>query len=138
MATYLLDTNTIEGILQKSKPEHIRFKQRLQDALSANAVVLMSPIVFYEIARLLYKKGARKQLHAFERLRGFFTWCHFNQVTWERGAKLWARCRKLGRPTGEGLDCDVLIAAQAQEHNATVITNNVRHFDYLGVNHESW
>lgn len=138
MATYLLDTNTIECVLEKREDAHTRIKQRLQAVLRQNAEVLMSPVVFYELARLLYKKKAKKQLASLEELANLFNWRDFNKTTWESGARLWANCRRVGKPTGEGIDADVLIAAQAQEHNAVVVTNNIRHFQYLGVNYESW
>jgi len=43
-----------------------------------------------------------------------------------------------GTPTGEGLNADVLIAAQAKEQGAIVVTDNIDHFQYLGANYESW
>jgi len=61
-----------------------------------------------------------------------------SRETWDTGARLWADCRRKGVPTGEGIDKDVLIAAQAKEHDAIVVTNNARHFQYLGVIYESW
>jgi predicted nucleic acid-binding protein len=138
MATYLPDTNTIECILEKRRDAHIRIKEKLQAVLGQNALVIMSPVVFYELARLLYKKKAEKQLASLEKLVNFFNWCDLNRTTWESGSKLWANCRRKGKPTGEGLDADVLIAAQAKEHDAIVVTENVRHFQYLGANYESW
>lgn len=138
MATYLPDTNTIECILEKRRDAHTRIKEKLQAVLGQNALVLMSPVVFYELARLLYKKKAEKQLASLEKLVNLFNWCDLNRTTWESGSKLWANCRRRGKPTGEGLDADVLIAAQAKEHNAVVVTNNIRHFQYLGANYESW
>jgi len=138
MATYLPDTNTIECILEKRRDAHIRIKEKLQAVLGQNALVLMSPVVFYELARLLYKKKAEKQLASLDKLVNFFNWCDLDRTTWESGSKLWANCRKKGKPTGEGLDADVLIAAQAKEHNAIVVTDNIDHFQYLGTNYESW
>ena len=138
MATYLLDTNTIECILEKREYAHTKIKERLKAVLEQNAVVLMSPVVFYELARLLYKKKAEKQLASLEKLVNLFNWCDLNRTTWESGSRLWADCRRKGKPTGEGLDADVLIAAQAKEYDAIVVTNNIRHFQYLGVNYESW
>jgi len=53
-------------------------------------------------------------------------------------ARLWAECRRSGKPTGSGVDKDVLIAAQAKEHKAIVVTDNVRHYQYLGVKYQMW
>jgi len=137
MSAYLLDTNLISCILKRQTGSQ-RANSKLQSLLKQNALILISPIVFYELARLLYKKKAEKQLASLEKLVNFLNWCDLNRTTWESGSKLWAKCRRKGRPTGEGIDADVLIAAQAKEHNAIVITDNVRHFQYLGVNYESW
>jgi predicted nucleic acid-binding protein len=140
MPTYLLDTNALSLILKK-RAEAYALQGRLQEALKANAIILMSPVVYYEVKRGLHKIQAEKQLVFFEEFISCLQWRDLTKNTWEKGAQLWASCARKGVKTGngeKGLDGDVLIAAQAQEHNATVITNNVRHFDYLGVNHESW
>ena len=48
---------------------------------------------------------------------------------WKRAAELWADARRQGRPTANpaALDADVLIAAQAMEIQATVVTSNPIH-----------
>jgi tRNA(fMet)-specific endonuclease VapC len=139
MAAYLLDTNVISCILKRQKDgERIAFK--LQNVLRQNATILISPIVFYEIKRGLYHMKADRQLIFFEQIVSCFKWCDFNKTTWDTGAKLWANCREKGKPTDKevGIDKDVLIAAQAKEHNAVVVTDNIRHFQYFEVNYESW
>jgi predicted nucleic acid-binding protein len=50
-------------------------------------------------------------------------------ATWRSAARLWANLRRGGRITGDGLDGDVLIAAQAIEEDAAVVTTNARHFE---------
>lgn len=46
-----------------------------------------------------------------------------------RAAELWAQARARGRPTADpaALDCDVIIAAQAELLGAIVVTENARH-----------
>ena len=48
-------------------------------------------------------------------------------------ARLWAMARGAGRPTADpaGLDGDVLVAAQAREEDASIVTTNPRHFESL-------
>lgn len=137
MATYLLDTNIVDCLLKKQQ-DTITIKEKLQDVLKQNAIILISPVVFYELARLLYQRKAQRQLDFLEKLSRKFHWCELSKTTWQTGAKLWATCRAQGKPTGEGFDADVLIAAQAQERDAIVITKNTRHFQYLGIGCESW
>jgi predicted nucleic acid-binding protein len=50
-------------------------------------------------------------------------------ATWRAAARLWAEQRRGGRITGEGLDGDVLIAAQAREEVAAIVTTNEKHFE---------
>jgi len=140
MPMYLLDTNILSPVLKRSQEGHA-FNDRLRGILAQNAIVLISPIVYYEILRGLHKIQAKNQIAFFEDLTGSFQWRDFTKRTWETAAELWAMCVRKGTMTGvggRGLDCDVLIAAQAREHNAIVVTRNVRHFEYLGVTFETW
>jgi len=52
-------------------------------------------------------------------------------VTWRATARLWAEQRRAGRPTGDGLDGDLLLAVQAREELAAVVTLNEKHFSGL-------
>ena len=137
MNAYLLDTNVISDILKKHDcPSNIASK--LQSVLKENAKILICPIVFYEVRRGLYHQNQIDKINEFESLISNFNWCEFNRNTWDTGAKIWAKCRLKGKPTGGGIEHDVLIAAQAQEHEAIVVTNNIEHFQNLGVRYESW
>lgn len=140
MAKYLLDTNVLSSILRKNVAGQA-YHKKLLSVLNANALILMSPVVYYEIVRGLYKIQANKPLSFLEKLMTLFEWQDLDRSTWDTGAKLWVLCERKGTKTGNGpggIDKDVLITAQAQEHNATVVTNNVRHFKYLGVSYETW
>jgi len=137
MAAYLLDTTVISSILNR-RTDARRIESKLQKGLGENADILISPIVFYEIARGLYRRNMSRHVGFFESLAAEFRWCDLTKSTWDAGARLWASCRKRGTPTGEGIDRDVLIAVQAREQGAVVVTNNIRHFQYLGVHCEAW
>jgi len=140
MAAYLLDTNIISAILKRNE-DGARLNDKIKSILKANDDILFCPVVFYEIIRGLYHKKADKQLAFFERIAGCFEWRDLTKNTWDTGARLWAECRMKGTPTGDGgdgIDKDVLIAAQAKEHNAVVITRNERHFQHFGVLYEIW
>jgi hypothetical protein len=56
-----------------------------------------------------------------------------------RAAALWAQARRRGRPTADPkeLDCDVILAAQALEVGAMVVTDNIGHLA-LFVEAKSW
>jgi predicted nucleic acid-binding protein len=61
-------------------------------------------------------------------------------ATWRRAAALWAAARNAGNLTApaEALDGDVLIAAQALEESAVVLTTNAKHFELLSVQVLDW
>jgi predicted nucleic acid-binding protein len=61
-------------------------------------------------------------------------------ATWRRAAALWAAARNGGLVTAppEALDGDVLIAAQAIEEEAAIVTLNMKHFVALSVSAFEW
>ncbi|NQT00420.1 MAG: PIN domain-containing protein [Planctomycetes bacterium] len=134
MTTFLIDSDTFSYFLGKDK----KVSHKLRDVLNNNAEILICPVVLYEVRRGLYQKKMTRELCFFNKLISFHSWREFSIETWNKGAELWAECRMRGQPTGEGLDGDVLIAAQAYEHNATVVTHNHKHFDFLGVPWVDW
>lgn len=134
MATYLLDTDILSYVLKKNDS----VISKLQNALRENAEILICPVVFYELMRGLYHRNMTREIKFLNMLIGFHTWCEFSVKTWGKGAELWAKLRKSGNPTGSDFDADVLIAAQALEHKAVVVTHNNKHFEYLEVSCEDW
>ncbi len=61
-------------------------------------------------------------------------------ATWRRAAALWASVRSAGIVTAppDALDGDVLIAAQAIEEDASVVTTNAKHFEALSAPTFAW
>ncbi len=129
---YVLDTNIVTGILKKDA----RIVSRLRQALTANANIILSPVVFYEIKRGLLKKDARKQLGFFEQLATRFQWDDLRRLDWDMAADTWATATRAGHTPSS--DADLLIATQARRFNAIVVTENERHFVHLGVQIENW
>jgi len=130
--TYVLDADSLSYVLRKAVPA---VGQRLRQALAANTVVLVCPIAYFEVKRILLKRNATRQLQFLENLTAQFTWAEFEQADWEEAAELWAQRQKAGRPIE---DSDLLIAIHARRRGATVVTNNERHFEDLGVAVENW
>ena len=60
--------------------------------------------------------------------------------TLHRAAQLWADARKGGYKTAPDhhVDWDVIIASQALELGAVVVTNNARHFTVYGADARDW
>jgi predicted nucleic acid-binding protein len=61
-------------------------------------------------------------------------------ATWRRAAALWAVARNRGVTTAppESLDGDVIVAAQALEEAAIILSTNVKHFERHGVTALEW
>lgn len=68
-----------------------------------------------------------------------FDFLPIDSSSMKRAAQLWAEARSRGRSAApeEGLDGDVVLAAQALEVDAVVVTYNARHFEGL-VAAKSW
>ena len=130
-ATYLLDTNVVTGILKQDA----RVVDRVTEALTADARLFLSPIVYFEIKRGLLRRDARKQLEFFEQLAQSLHWDDLRRTDWNAAAQLWAGEVTHGRPPQ---DADILIAAQAQRLKAILVTANEDHFRYHGVRVANW
>ena len=128
---YLLDTNIITGVLKKDA----NIVRRLNEALKANALVVLSCVAFYEIKRGLLKKDVKKQLVFFEQLAQSLEWADLLRSDWDLAAQLWAVEANQGRPLQ---DTDLLMATQARRLKAVVVTNNEKHFANLGATIENW
>ncbi len=75
MTIYLLDTNVLTPLLKRQGDDSNRIKNKLQDLLKENAVIIISPVVYYEQVRGLYHKDTSGQLKFLNRLLGLFKWC---------------------------------------------------------------
>jgi predicted nucleic acid-binding protein len=92
-------------------------------------------VVYYELWRGLLKRNAQRLLLHLERLLAQLLWIDLTRSDWEAAATLWARTQLAGRPHA---DADILIAAQANNRRATVITDNARDFQDVADELESW
>jgi len=134
MGNYSLDSNFIAKLLKKH-PGNQSLIERFRSELQKNSVFIICPIVFYEIKRELILKKAATQESAFQRLVEGMEWREFSAPIWERASQLWSTLREGGRSHN---DADVLIAAHALEHEAVIVTNDVGHFQNIGVSVVSW
>ncbi len=74
-----------------------------------------------------------------DRLKSTFLYLPLDTSIMLRAAELWAQARRRGRPTADPkeLDCDVILASQAINVGAHVVTDNVGHLA-LFVSASSW
>ncbi|MBM3500624.1 MAG: type II toxin-antitoxin system VapC family toxin [Armatimonadetes bacterium] len=131
--TYLLDTSTVSLLLRGERnPEVI---ERHAEAEAAGAEFVLCPVVAYEVRRGLAHREAHRQRADFGAIEQAWAWDDLQWEDWHKAAELWARQAAVDAPRA---DADLLIAAHALRLGAVVVTDNVRHFEGLGVQVESW
>jgi predicted nucleic acid-binding protein len=135
MATnFLLDTGPL-GLLAHDRPaQRLPIQAWLLQHLAAGATIYISEVADYEVRRELKRlvqsgQLPQSRLTRLDQLNVIFTYLPVSTQMWRRAAEFWANARQLGRPTAHpaALDADVLIAAQAIEVQATVVTSNPTH-----------
>ncbi len=107
--------------------------------LRAGVEIIIPEIADYEVRRELLRAGKRKGLERLDHLKRELTYLPLDSATMLRAAEFWARARNQGQPTADPkeLDCDVILAAQAERATAVVATENVGHLS-LFVDAKDW
>jgi len=119
---YMLDTSICSYVLRSRPPSlKARFDEAGPGALTISTVVL---------AELLYGSARHPSAAAIRREIGDLT-CRLDVVSWDEAAAehhgaIRATLEKRGTLLGA---MDMLIAAHARSRGATLVSNDVRHFD---------
>ena len=130
----VLDTGVLGQVCHPRKHQDVRswFRRAVREH-----EFLISEIADYELRRELLRIDSRRSLARLDELTRELRYLPATTTTWRAAARLWADQRRQGIVTGEGLDGDVLIAAQAIEEAAAIVTLNEKHFERL-VDAMSW
>ena len=119
---YMLDTNICSYVL-RSRPASVkeRFDEAGPDALGISSVVLAE--LLYGAAR--HPSGAviRREIRDFVSRLDVLPW---DEAAAEHYGDLRAGLERHGRPLGA---MDLMIAAHARSRGATLVSNDVRHFE---------
>ncbi len=129
---YLLDTNACIAVLNGSSPRLVaRLREHEPDEIGISAITR---------AELLY--GARKSARVAENLRvlkrflGACVSVPFDDPCADHYGAIRVDLSARGRPIGPN---DLLIAATARAHDATLVTHNTREFSrVVGLKVEDW
>jgi tRNA(fMet)-specific endonuclease VapC len=100
--------------------------------------MILSPVVEFEVRRGLSHLKLTNTEKQFDVAMTRFKYSPFVRDTWLRAAELWAHTRRSGRVVS---DADILIAAQAIELEAVLVTDNEKHFEVFkpfGLIVENW
>ena len=132
MSAYILDRNAVADLMAKLPQAYTRFRS----CLSQGNRPLLCPVVLYEVERgLRAQPEARTKRGSFGMLREDMEYLEFDESVWIEAASLWVSSRREGCPRA---DDDLLIAAFARIHAATLVTRNTQDFEGLGVPLEDW
>ena len=101
----------------------------LEQMLAAGVEIIIPEIADYEVRRNLLLAGLTKSVERLDHLKQFLTYLPLNTSVMMKAAQLWAEARRAGQPTADPkeMDCDVILAAQALEADAVVVTENIGH-----------
>ncbi|HEX9834254.1 MAG TPA: PIN domain-containing protein, partial [Mycobacterium sp.] len=148
MMRLLLDTNLLKRVCYPKG--HLDVKAWLQAWLDhaggARGVdIVVSAVADYELRRGYLSELDRKddERKALERLDQLCAEIGVQQVSAKNfldAAVMWAKARRAGKSTApeRDVDWDFLIAAQAMEMPAVVVTSNGKHLTRYGVDARDW
>jgi tRNA(fMet)-specific endonuclease VapC len=129
---YMLDTNICSYIL-KSHPLSIKahFEQVGTRDLCISTVVLAE--LYYGAARHPKGPAIRKEIDEFVSRLVVIPW---DEIAADHYGEIRATMEKDGTPIGA---MDMMIAAHARSQGATLVSNNIRHFDKVpGLHIANW
>lgn len=133
----LLDAGVLgQASHPRRNPEFAQWFDRL---LTTDTEVVIPEIADYEVRRELLRAERSVGIQRLDQLKVALRYLPITTPVMLRAAQLWAEARKRGRPTADPkeLDCDVVLAAQALEVEAVVVTDNIGHLS-LFVEAKSW
>jgi predicted nucleic acid-binding protein len=133
----LLDTGVLGQICHPRK--HVDVRTWFRRAVREHTFIV-SELADYELRRELLRVGAAISLRRLDELTRELSYAPITTATWRHAAALWAVARNSGNVTAppEALDGDVLVAAQALEEGAEIVTTNTKHFQALSVTAMEW
>jgi predicted nucleic acid-binding protein len=129
---YALDTNIVSFWLKGIKG----VGAQLEMAVNKDAMIVIPPIVYYEVMKWLIPNNAQKKIASFKSLCAHNGIADIEEEDLENALSLYADLRKQGITIG---DSDILIAAYCLRNDLTLVTNNTKHFEHInGLDMEDW
>ena len=124
MTKYALDTNIVTYYL-KGKKDII---DHVTDEADKGNIIVIPPIVFYEIKRWLLTINSSKKMKIFETMCSLSGIGSISREILETASVIFSDSQKRGIVAG---DNDILIAAFCLHNDLILVTNNERHFIHI-------
>ncbi|MDR1452485.1 MAG: type II toxin-antitoxin system VapC family toxin [Candidatus Margulisbacteria bacterium] len=119
-----LDTNTVSYLFDGDT----KIKRKLTEAIGSGAQICLTAINVYEVLKgLKYRKNKRIEAE-FENFLCTTTVIPFDEDAVVFAADIYADLRKRGITIG---DADILIAAIVISNNGTLVSRNLKHYQYI-------
>ncbi len=128
---YILDADTLNYAVKDVGLVNVRLRQ----AISAHAQIVVSQIAHFQVTRYFKLIGASRQLSVYNSIIAGWRRIELTTADWDMAADIWATRTRIGRPIE---NADLFIAVAALKAGATLVTNNTRHFEDLGIPLENW
>jgi predicted nucleic acid-binding protein len=111
----------------------------IQEQVRQGNQVLVPDIADFEVRRELIRLKKTVSVKRLDALKRWLGYAPISTKVLLHAADLWAEARRKGKPTADphSLDCDVILAAQAQLLNAIVASENIKHLS-LFVDARPW
>ena len=129
---YCLDTNIIIDILRGDEA----LRKKVKDVSESGEDIYLTPITICELFRGAYGHARfEEKLHEVEFFISSCFLIDFNILASKEFGKMHYQLEKSGKIVG---DFDLMIAAIAKVHGATIVTRDKKHFEHTGVRIEVW
>lgn len=132
MPAVVLDATPLGLLTHPRNPPHVAAcRQWLGDLIAAGHRLILPEIADFEVRRELIRLNSQNAINNLNQLCNQLEYLPITTLAMRMAADLWAKARAAGLPTagGRALDCDVILAAQAQALNTAIVvaTGNPAH-----------
>ncbi len=132
MAEYFLDTNILIEILRNNSVVLNCVRRVTLDRHD----IRINALSYYETRRGLLSVGQASTLRTFDSFCHIFGVVHLDQAALDRACQIYLDLKKRGQLIE---DADILIAAITLANKATLVTDNINHFQRIGtLRVENW
>lgn len=128
---FILDSNIWIAILRRQTIPINKLRESTLDGHD----ILVTAVEYFEVMRGLRLRGNLEAINYLNNLWATLTFCEADQKIWDAAIGLWVKAVKENQKRE---DSDILLAAFATCHRATIVTNNTKDFSFFEIELEDW